>query len=288
MIVVTGATGKLGHLVIDALLKRVPASQIAAAVRTPANAADLAALGVEVRRADYDRPETLASAFKAGEQVLLISANEVGSRARQHTAVVDAATRAGVASIAYTSVLNADRSTLSLAAEHRATEEAIRASGLPFVFLRNGWYLENHTDQLGGILQRGMLAGSATAGRFASAARRDYAEAAAAVLTAPGPRQAIYELAGEPFTLAEFAAEAARQTGTAIEYRDLTPEAYKSVLLGTGLPPAVADLLVNFDMAAARGDLEHPSDELRRLIGRPPTSLREAIAEGLRAGAPAR
>lgn len=281
MIVVTGATGKLGRLVVDALLERVSTSELAIAVRDPSRAADLVARGVEVRVADYDRPGTLFSAFKPGDRVLLISANEVGKRAPQHLRVVEAARAARVGLLVYTSVLHADRSTLGLAEEHRVTEEAIRASGLPFVLLRNGWYLENHTDQLANILQSGRILGAAGQAHFASAARKDYAAAAAAVLSSDGPVDVTYELAGDSFTLDDVAAEVTRQSGTSVVYSNLAPEQYRDALVGAGVPVAVAEMLADFDRAAARGDLNHPSDELHRLIGRPPTSLRDAVAGAL-------
>lgn len=288
MFVITGATGKLGRLVTEALLRKVPPTEVAVAVRTPSKAADLAVRGIEVRHLDYDQPETLAGVFHAGDRVLLISSSEVGKRAAQHLRVIEAAREAGVSLLAYTSVLRADMSRLALAAEHRVTEEAIRDSGVPYVFLRNGWYIENHTDQLEAILARGVMIGAAGRGRHASAARRDYADAAVAVLTATGQLQSIYELAGDRgFTLAEFAAEITRQTGKKVEYSDLTPAEYRNALVTSGVPGDIADLLVDFDLAAARGDLEGASDDLRRLIGRSPTSLREAIANALPVTAPA-
>jgi NAD(P)H dehydrogenase (quinone) len=278
MIVVTGATGKLGRLVVDALLQKIPASELAIAVRNPSRATDLAARGVQVRVVDYDRPDTLSSAFKPGEKALLISANEVGKRASQHLRVVEAARAARVGLLAYTSVLRADRSTLSLAAEHRATEDAIRASALPYVLLRNGWYLENHTDQVPNILRNGRIIGAAGQGRFASAARKDYAAAAAAVLAGDGPVGVTYELAGDGFTLDGLAAEVTRQSGKAIAYSDLAPEQFRDALVSAGMLAPIAEMLADFDRAAAGGDLDHSSDELRRLIGRPPTSLRDVIA----------
>ena len=287
VIVVTGATGKLGRLVIDALLQRVPAAELAVGVRTPSKTADLAAQGVQVRHADYDRPETLPGAFKPGEKVLLISANEVGKRAAQHLRVIEAARAANVGLLAYTSLLRADRSTLILAEEHRTTEEAIRASGLPYVLLRYGWYIENHTEQLDGIVERGEIVGAAAAGRFASAARRDYAAAAAAVLAADGVASTVYELTGDGFTLEEFAAEVTKQSGKRIVYSNLTPEQYKEALAASGMPVAIADLVADFDRAAAQGDLDGSSDDLRRLIRRPATSLRDAIAGALKDLVPA-
>jgi NAD(P)H dehydrogenase (quinone) len=215
--------------------------------------------------------------------VLLVSSNEVGRRAAQHAAVIDAARRAGVRLLAYTSILHGDRSKLALAAEHQATEAALRASGLPHVLLRNGWYLENYTENLGPALQHGAVVGSAGAGRIAAAARSDYAEAAVAVLTGGDHAGKAYELAGDrPFTMAELAAEVSRQSGRTIPYRDLPPEQYKAVLTGAGVPAAYAELLVDSDLGVARGELDDASGELRRLIGRPTTPLADAVRAALK------
>lgn len=281
MIIVTGATGQLGQLVIDNLLKQVPAAFIVAAVRDPAKAAALAAQGVQVRRADYTDPASLDEAFKGATKVLLISSNELGQRAVQHRNVVDAAKRAHVALFAYTSVLRADTSPLALAAEHRDTEAAIRASGLPYSLLRNGWYAENHTAALGTALEHGVLAGSAGEGRVAAAARADYAQAAAVVLTAEQPEQ-VYELAGDTrFTLAELAAEAARQSGKPVVYQDMPQQEYEQLLLGVGLPAPLAALLADSDAAAAKGALDDESGTLGRLIGHPTITLADAVKAAL-------
>jgi NAD(P)H dehydrogenase (quinone) len=282
MILVTGATGKLGRHVVEGLLKEVPAAEIVAAVRNPQKAADLAARGVQVRQADYTRPDTLRRAFAGAEKLLLISSNELGQRTPQHLAVVAAAKSAGVGLLAYTSVLRADSSTLVLAAEHKATEEAIRASGLKFTFLRNGWYLENHTEQLGPAVQHGAIVGAAGNGRFASASRSDYAAAAVAVLTGAGHENKIYELAGDnPFTLAELASEVSRQAGKPVAYNNLPPEQYREVLVGFGIPPAIASMLVDSDVGASRGELDSSSRDLHHLIGRPTVTLADAVASGL-------
>ncbi len=281
MIVVTGATGHLGRLVIEALLKKVPAREIAGVVRNADKAKDLSARGVEIRVADYSKPETLRVALAGADRVLLVSSNEVGQRLSQHAAVVEAARAAGVKLFAYTSMLRANTSRLALAAEHKATEETIRASGLPYVFLRNGWYLENYTEHLAPALQHGAIVGSANGGRIAAAARADYAEAAVAVLTGPFEKNA-YELAGDhPFTMAELAAEVSRQAGKPVAYRDLPPDKYQAVLTGAGLPAEYAQLLVDADVQAAKGDLDDSTGELRRLIGRPTTSLAAAIRAAL-------
>ncbi|HNV03103.1 MAG TPA: SDR family oxidoreductase [Vicinamibacterales bacterium] len=282
MIVVTGATGKLGTLVLEGLLGKVPASELAAVVRSPAKAAGLAARGVQIRQADYGDPEALASAFRPGEKVLLISSNEIGQRAVQHAAVLDAARRAGVGLLVYTSLLRADTSPMLLAGEHKTTEEAISASGLPYIILRNGWYIENYTDQLPGILARGTIAGAAGRARYAAATRRDYADAAVAVLTSPWSTNATYELAGDrAFTLEELAAEVSRQSGKTVNYVDLPPDEYKKVLLGAGLPEPIAVFFVDFDIAAAKGALDTDRGDLRQLIKRPTTPLSEAVAEAL-------
>ncbi len=283
MIVVTGASGQLGRMVIEALLNKLPASDIVAAVRHPEKVADLAARGVQVRLADYDQPASLAAAFKGADKLLLISASEVGRRVPQHRAVIDAAKAAGVGLLAYTSILHADTSHLPLAAEHRETESLIRASGLPAVILRNGWYTENYTAGVPTALQYGVVLGSAGQGRIASAARADYAEAAAAVLTRDDQAGRIYELAGdESYTLAELADEIARQSGQAVAYQDLPESEFKAALLGADLPDFLATLLAESDVGAAKGGLFDDGRQLSALIGRPTTPLAEMVRLALR------
>lgn len=285
MYAVTGATGGLGRLAIAALLKRkVPAADIVAVVRNPAKAADLAQQGVAVRAADYDQPQTLGPALAGVDKLLLVSANEVGRRVPQHKAVIDAAKAAGVKLIAYTSILRADTSPIGLAEEHRQTEALLRESGIPVVLLRNGWYHENYTGSIPVALQHGAVLGSAGEGRIASAARADYAEAAAAVLTADGEAGRIYELAGDTaFTLADFAAELARQSGKAIAYKNLPEADYRAVLAGAGLPAAYAALIAQSSAVTSEGALFDKGHALSRLIGRPTTPLKDSIAAALRA-----
>jgi len=285
MYVVTGATGQLGRLVIAQLLEHVPASQIIAAVRSPEKAADLAALGVQVRQADYSQPATLDSAFAGAEKILLISSSEIGQRAAQHKAVIDAAQRAQVKLLAYTSVLHADTSALGLAEEHRQTESALQQSGVPFVVLRNGWYTENYTAGIPAALQHGAVFGSASDGRISSAAREDFAAAAIAVLTATDDQAGrIYELAGdESYSLSEFAAEISRQTGKQIPYTDLPQADFQAALIQAGLPDFVADLLADSDAAAAKGALFDDGKQLSRLIGRPTTAWQDTVKTALNA-----
>jgi NAD(P)H dehydrogenase (quinone) len=281
MIAVTGATGQLGQLVMEALLKKVPASEIVAAVRTPARAAALAAKGVVVREADYSRPQTLTKAFEGVQRVLLISGNEMGQRIPQHKAVIDAATAANVRLLAYTSLLRADTSPLLLAPEHLETEQYLQSSGLRFALLRNGWYFENQTAAIAPSLQHGAMVGASGDGRFAAASRADYAAAAAEVLTGSGHENRIYELAGDTsYTRADLAAEVSKQTGKTIPYHDL-PEAEYAKILAAFLPPELAHTLANCDTLARDGALDDNSHTLSRLIGRPTATLAQAVSKAL-------
>ncbi|TAL53039.1 SDR family oxidoreductase [Pandoraea sp.] len=282
MYAVTGATGQLGRLVIDGLLEKVPADRIVAAVRNPARAQDLAERGVVVREADYSRPETLAGALAGVEKLLLISSTEVDGRLPLHCAVIEAARQAGVSLLAYTSMLHADSSPAKLAIEHRQTEEAIVATGLPAVILRNGWYIENHLAMIPAVLQHGAIVGAAKEGRFSSAARKDYAMAAVVALTTDGHVGKTYELAGDhAFTLAQLAAEVSRRSGKPVVYNDLAPDAYANVLTGLGLPTDLAALLADADLAASRGALFDDSGTLARLIGRTTTPWKSLLEAAL-------
>ncbi|WP_068876670.1 MULTISPECIES: SDR family oxidoreductase [unclassified Phenylobacterium] len=282
-LLVTGASGQLGRLVIEHLLQTTSAAQIVAVARAPSALADLAARGVEVRQADYAAPEALDAAFAGIDRLLLISSNAVGQRVQQHLNAIAAAKKAGVGLVAYTSVLRADASVLGLAEEHRQTEAALAASGLPYVLLRNGWYTENYTASIPAALAHGALMGSAGEGRISSAPRADYAAAAATVLaSAESQAGRVYELAGdESYTLADFAAELARQTGKPVGYRNLPEGEFKAALIGAGLPEAVAALLSDSDAAAAKGALFDDDKQLGRLIGRPTGSLAASIAKAL-------
>ena len=278
MIAITGATGQLGRLVIQTLLKSVPAGEIVAAVRNPQTANDLAALGIQVRYADYDQADSLVKAFQGADKLLLISASELGRRLTQHRAVIDAAKKAGVGLLAYTSILHADTSPLPLAAEHKATEALIQVSGIPSVVLRNGWYSENYLVSVPAALQYGVLLGSAGAGRIASAARLDYAEAAAAVLTQSNQAGLVYELAGDEFyTLTEFAQEITRQLGKNVAYQNLPEAEYKAALVNAGLPEGIAALLSESDVGASKGGLFDDSRQLSQLIGRPTTRIAKQV-----------
>ncbi|MFF8655374.1 SDR family oxidoreductase [Streptomyces huasconensis] len=283
-IVVTGATGNLGRLVIEGLLAAgVPAAEVAAVVRDKGKAADLAERGVELRIADYSAPETLRGAFAAGDRVLLISGSEVGQRVPQHRAVIDAAREAGVALLAYTGILGGPDADFDLAAEHKVTERLILDSGLPYTFLRNGWYHENYTEHLAPVLGHGAVVASAGEGRVASAARADYAAAAVAVLTGEGHEGKAYELSGDvAWSMTEYAAEVARQSGKDIAYTNVPAEQHLAILTGAGVPEPMAAILVDVDAAIARGRLAGTSGDLARLIGRSTTPLADAVSAALR------
>ena len=277
--VITGATGQLGRLVVVALLDSgVPAEQIVAAGRSTDRIADLGERGVQVRSIDYTQPDLLRQAFAGADKVLLVSGSEVGQRVEQHRNAVEAAKEAGVGLIAYTSIANADTTAMQLAAEHLATEEILRNSGVPFVLLRNGWYLENYTGQLPVQLQHGAVLGSAGEGRVSAASRADYAAAAAAVLLRDDQAGKVYELGGDDaFTLSELAGEVSAVSGQPVTYKNLPAEEYTQVLVGAGLPEAYAAILADSDLGIARGDLLVTSGDLSTLLGRPTTPLREAV-----------
>ncbi|QND44324.1 SDR family oxidoreductase (plasmid) [Rhizobium lusitanum] len=283
MYAVTGATGQLGRLVIETLLETIPADRIVAVARNPAKARDLADRGIIIREGDYSRPDTLVPALEGVEKLLLISSTEVSGRLPRHRAVIDAAGQAGVSLIAYTSMLNADTSPARLAVEHRQTEEIIGASGIPAVILRNAWYTENHLLALPAALEHGAIVGSAGGGRFSSAARKDYAAAAAVALASDGHAGHTYELAADQaFTLSELAAEVSRLSGKTVVYNDLSEADYESVLTGAGLPADLAALLADADAAASRGALFDDGGALRRLIGRPTITMHSLVATALR------
>jgi NAD(P)H dehydrogenase (quinone) len=282
MIAVTGATGQLGRLVLAALAQKVPAGDIVALVRSPEKAADLAAAGYVVRAGDYTDPAALQAALTGVEKLLLISSSEVGQRAAQHANVIAAAKAAGVKLLAYTSILHADTSVLALAEEHVATEAALAASGVPYVLLRNGWYLENYLGNVAPGVAHGVVIGAAGDGVIHAAARADYAEAAAVVLTTPDQAGKVYELAGDAgFTMAQFAATLADLSGKPVAYQNLSEADYAKALEGFGLPAPFAAILADSDTGASKGGLGDSSGTLSALIGRPTTPLATVLKAAL-------
>jgi NAD(P)H dehydrogenase (quinone) len=280
---VTGASGHLGRLTVQALLDRgVAPSDIVATARNTDAIADLTTLGVDTRAADYTDPASLEQAFAGVDRALLVSSSAVGERVAQHGHVIEAAKTAGVELLGYTSVTRADTSRMLLAEEHRLTEELLAASGLPTVLLRNSWYLENYTAQAATALEHGAVLGAAGEGRVSAATRADFAAAAAAALVADDQAGRVYELGGDTaFTLEEYAAELAAAAGTPVAYRDLPAAEYSAALVGAGLPQPYAEILADSDLGLARGELLADSGDLSRLIGRPTTTPAEAIRTAL-------
>ena len=228
--------------------------------------------------ADYTQPATLEAALAGVDTLLLISGNEIGQRAVQHANVITAAGKAGVKHVVYTSVLHADRSPLSLAPEHLQTEADLKASGIAYTILRNGWYTENYTGSIKPALANGAFYGSAGEGRIASSARADYAEAAVVVLTTDGHAGKTYELAGDTaYTLAELAAEISKQTGKDVPYKDIPEADYAAALKAAGLPEGFAAALASWDVDASQGALFDEGRELSRLLGHPTTPLAESV-----------
>lgn len=277
-ILVTGATGKLGSKVVEALLKKVPAEQLAVSVRNPQKAEGLRSLGIEVRQGDFDQPETLEKAFAGIDRLLIISADgDNETRIRQHTHAVEAAAKAKVGFIAYTSVGNAQESTLFLAPVHSHTEKAIQATGIPYSFLRNNWYLENELSSIQGVLAGAPWVTSAGEGRVGWALRADYAEAAAAVLAGSGHENTIYELSGQPLTQGEFAAALGTVLGKEVPVQQVDDATYGEIMKGAGVPDFVIPMLVAIQADIRKGSLDLASSDFEKLLGRPATPVAEAL-----------
>jgi NAD(P)H dehydrogenase (quinone) len=277
-IAVTGATGQLGRLVLDELLSSQEPGSLVAVVRDAAKAGELSARGVQVRVADYSDPAALTEALTGVDKLLLVSGSEVGSRVAQHANVINAAKAAGVGFIAYTSVLAADTTELILAPEHKATEELIRASGLDFALLRNGWYTENYAQTVATAKQTGAVVAAAGDGRVASATRADYAAAAAAVLSSAGHEGRTYELSGDyAWDFKELATAVAKIVGREVVYRPVSAPELVEVLTTAGLDEGTAGFLAALDSDTEAGLLATVTGELSGLIGRPTTPLLQAL-----------
>lgn len=278
-ILVTGATGHLGGLIIDSLLERgADPGDIVAGARTPEKAAAIAAKGVRVAALDYDDPATIAAAVEGADTVVLVSSSEVGKRFAQHRAVIDAAVTAGVGTLVYTSIMRATESPLPLAPEHVQTEQAIRESGLSFVLLRNGWYTQNYAQDVANAARSGEIVASAADGRVASADRRDYAEAAAVVALESDHVGQTYELAGDaPWNYDELARAVGEVLGREVVYRPVDTAAHIALLTSFGLDEGTAGFVAALDAGTAAGALDSSDTTLSRLIGRPTTPLVETL-----------
>jgi NAD(P)H dehydrogenase (quinone) len=274
-----GATGQLGGLVIDSLLERnTVAGGILALGRNHERLSDLADRGLRTAHVNLDDTAGTAATLAGVDTVLLISLSEPGGRVQLHANAVQAAKDAGVGHLVYTSALQAPTTTLALAPDHKATEELITASGIPATFLRNGWYTENHRQEFDGARQSGVIANSVGDGRIATAPRRDYAEAAAAVLSTPGHEGKAYELSGDTaWNYTEFAAAAQDVLGTPVRYQVLTPEQEHEQLLGFGMDEGTAAFVETLNANMRDGALAPTPGDLSKLIGRPTEPLIETL-----------
>lgn len=279
-IALTGATGQFGSIVTETLLASVSTENLIVSVRNPEKAESLRARGIDVRHGDFDKPETLDQAFAGVDRLLIVSADgDNDTRIRQHKAAVDAAVRAGVSFIAYTSVVNATDSTLFLAPVHRITEEFIRESGIPYSFLRNNWYLENEAGTIQAVLAGAPWLTSAGSGKVGWATRADYAQAAAAVLSGEGHENTIYELSGKPITQEELAAILAGVLGKDVPVQQVDDAAYAKTMLGAGVPEAAIPIVVGIQQAIREGALDVASSDFEKLLNRPLTPLSQGISE---------
>jgi NAD(P)H dehydrogenase (quinone) len=276
-IVVAGATGQFGRLVVERLLDRgVAAEDIVATGRAMDRVADLAARGVRTARFDYAAPAD--GVLEAGDTFLLTSASVPGNRIAEHGNALAAAAKAGVARVVYTSAPHADDTALVLAPEHKGTEELIVAGELPYTILRHNWYTENYAQTVALAARTGVIVGSAGAGRVASAERGDYAAAAATVLTTAGHENSVYELSGDTaWSFPEFAATLAGVLGRDVEYRSVPPEEHLAILVGAGLDEPTASFVVALDGNIRDGALADATPELARLAGRPATPLADTL-----------
>lgn len=279
-ILVTGATGKLGTKVVETLLKTVPASQLAVSVRNSEKAEGLRTRGVDVRQGDFDHPETLDAAFAGIDRILIISADgDNETRIRQHTNAVEAAARANVKFIAYTSVANASESKLFLAPPHQAAEKAILQTGIPYSFLRNNWYLENEIASIQGVLAGAPWVTAAESGKSGWALQQDYAEAAAAVLTGDGHENTIYELSGKLLTQDELASTLGTVLGKEVPVQHVDDAAYADIMKGAGVPDFVVPILVAIQQSIREGNLEIESNDFEKLLGRPATPVATGLSQ---------
>jgi NAD(P)H dehydrogenase (quinone) len=280
-IVVTGATGHLGKSIVEHLVARgVAPADIVAGGRSTEKLQALADSGVRTAVIDYTRPETLTEALTGADTLILVSSSEVGQRVEQHRNAIDAAVAAGVTHLVYTSAPKADTSDLVLAPEHKATEELIRASGIPATILRNGWYTENYVGALQQADATGVLITSAGDGLVSSASRTDYAEAAAVVVAEDGHAGSVYELSGDvAWNQQQLAETFAEILGKPVELKSVSSQEHLAILKDAGLDDGTAGFVVALDANTRDGLLGETSGDLSRLIGHPTTPL----IDGLRA-----
>lgn len=279
-ILITGATGMLGSKVVQALLERVPPEQLAVSVRDPEKAEHFKEKGITVLQADYEDPSSLENAFKGVDRLLLISSQgDDETRLRQHSNVIYAAEKTGVGLLVYTSISKAESSSLPVAEVHRQTESAIIKSGIPYVFLRNNWYVENEIPIIKNVLAGGPVLTAAESGRVGWVPRVDYAEAAAAVLASGKHTNKTYELSGVPSSYADMARELTSILGRRVIVRNVDDKTYEEVLIANGTPDVMAEFSLDIQRSIRKGDLDVESEDLPHLMGRPAISLKQSLTE---------
>jgi NAD(P)H dehydrogenase (quinone) len=279
-VLVIGATGALGRLVLPELRKRgLAAADITAAGRNEQVLGTLAADGHPTVRVNLDDPDLIRAAVTGHDQVVLISGTDP-HRLRQHRAVIDAAKAAGVGHLYYTSGVRVDDPTFALGADHIATEDAVKQSGLRYTVLRNGWYIENYLQAMQGAARTGVFTAAVGEGRVAPAGRRDFAEALAAVVTTDGHDNTTYSLTGDTdYTYADLADAMTKVLGTPVRYEPLSAEQYQAVLTGAGLDQGTAGFLAALDGNLGAGIMAYAGDDLTRLLRHPTMSLVEGLSQ---------
>ncbi|WP_417836193.1 SDR family oxidoreductase [Thalassospira tepidiphila] len=285
-ILITGATGQLGSLVVKHLLDRIPASDIAVSVRKPEKAADLSAKGIDVRKGDFNDLALMTKAFAGIDTALIISAEDDNeTRIKQHRTAVDAAKAAGVKHIVYTGIVDpkADAD-FTYSAIHLDTENYIRQSGLAFTILRNSFYADLLLAGVPHAIETGDFGAPAGDGKITYIPRNDLAEAAAVVLAKPSDHvNKIYDLTGtKGVTHAEIAGYIANATGKPVKFVDLPAEVHTGILKSLGLPDHLIEALAGLYVGAKKGDYETVSNDFEKVVGRKPQSVEGFIAKALK------
>ena len=281
-IVVSAATGQLGRLVVQSLLERgVPASEITATGRAIERLKPFVSRGVRVIASDYADPVSLGAALSDADVFVFISAGDVWAQRQSHRNVVEAAVRAKVGQVIYTSIPKADTTKMLISQEHRLVEEDLRASGLNWTILRNGWYVENYSSRIPAYLEQGII-GACGGGKVSLAARWDYADAAAVAATTEGHIGRVYELGGEALSMVDWAALVSEVTGQVVSYTDISEAELKAILVnGAGVPESIAAIFADVDTGIKAGDLYVDSGDLERLVGRPLVPVVDVIRQAL-------
>ncbi len=282
MLLITGATGHLGSAIIDCLLHQLPATQIAGLVRDSHKAAALQAKGVRVCLGSYDDVASLDQAMQGIDKVLLIAGTDEEHRLQQHQNVVDAAKKAGVQWLGYTSRTLKDRTTMAnqLMQGHFQTEDAIKASGLAYSLFRNVLYMDAIPLFVGQqVFETGIYL-PAGQGKVSFALRREQGEAIANVLAADTPAKPLYQLTGrEAYSFADVAATLTDLSGKSVTYTAAEVPAFAQGLKARGLPEVAVGRIIGFMTDIKNGQEDEISADLAQLLGRQPATLHAGLKE---------